>query len=91
MSNAYQPKVSLLEKLARDCRLSDPEIIEWYDRMAELGHVPKRDSQGRVVAAAYIIEPGTRVPALLLGADPDEIECGVVIAETPKPPPLSLE
>lgn len=55
----YNPKVSLLEKLANIVILcsnaadghvasnlsvfvSDPEVLEWYDCMAELQHVPPR-------------------------------------------------
>ena len=59
--NALNPKSSLLTKLAQIWRaaydygvepldlLADPEVIEWYDRMAELEFVPARASIATVV------------------------------------------
>lgn len=52
-ASAYNPKVSLLVKLAEivlaaidaapvSILVEDPEILEWYDRMADLQHVPRR-------------------------------------------------
>lgn len=71
----------------------DPEILEWLDRMAFLEYVPNRPppkfkninfAASPLEASAIVIPPGQVAGLSLLDAQPDKIECGVVIAEIPK-------
>jgi len=88
--NAFQPPVSVLIKLAEivgahypfDHISSDPEVLEWYDRMAELKYVPARPKP-KFEAVVKNVEEGELVPLKLLDGPEELVECGAVISMQP--------